>query len=179
MTPAGVNEFRFFSPRIVRSTSWRLPCAQQEQWASVSTSLFTSRKVMDFISLVQTYNKMPNSVRSYLDKSPFVLASLNLKISPSLETPIASCFYQLSSARLSPPHFSAQHGRIPLSKSAAHLRDSQQRPGPQRARQWVVPPLGLGSLVQPTRSSGHSPPARLCTHRRAALAVHNQTAGSS
>lgn len=132
---------------------------------------------------MQIYNKMPNSVRSYSNKPPFVLASLNPKISPSLETPIASCFYQLSSARLSPlpyPQFFAHHGRIPLSNLAAHLRDSQQRPVSWRARQWVVPPLGLGRWLQPTRTSGHSQAVSLgfkCTGWQHWLS-HNQTARS-
>lgn len=85
--------------------------------------LFISREVMMEFNFTHTQvcNKMPNPVRSYTNKPPFVLiASLTQKYCHSWE--VSHCFmsvYQRSSARLFPSHFSAHRGRIPLSKPAA------------------------------------------------------------
>lgn len=149
---------------------------------------FISRKViMDFISLIRRFvNKTPNSVRSYPNKPPFVLvASLNPEILPFLDTvPLLQISASVALPACRP--LTSVLRRIPLSKLAAPQGLSALAWHPvvclirglalKRARQWVVPPSGLGGLPS---SSPAVPRAGFEHAGGQPWLLHNQTAGSS
>lgn len=184
------NELGFFSPRYARAGSGD-SCGPRKAGAPgqcFHICLFISRKViMDFISLTHRFvNKMPNSVRSYPNKPPFVLvASLNSEILPFLETvPLLHISTSVALPACRP--LTSVLRRIPLSKLAA--------PQGLSALAWhpmVCPVRGLAfreqgrgwSLLQAWAAC---PPSRLAVPRAGfehaggqPWLLHNQTAGSS
>lgn len=100
---------------------------------------------------------MPNSVKSYPNKPPSVLVASESRIIAILGN--SHCFMFLSVALpachplllCSPRRDTFVKAGSPSGLSALALRSvvcpSQEWPGPRRARLWVVPPSGLGSLI--------------------------------
>jgi len=133
--------------------------------------LFISRKVMmDFyFTHMQICNKMPNSVRSYTNKPPFVLiASLNPEILPFLETvPLLHISTSVVLPACHPLTSLLIVGGY-LCESRQPLRDSQPwhgSPGfaPSEAWPWESEAVG-GPSLRPRQfvpSSLGSPRARL------------------
>lgn len=163
-----VNELSSFSPRYARGRFWRLLCAQERKSTGpVFPDLSLHQQKGDdglYFTHMQICNKMPNSVRSYPNKPPFVLiASLNPEILPFLETvPLLRISTSVVLPTCHPVTSLLIKGGC-LCQSRQPLRDSQpwrgtpwfapSRPGPGRARQWVVPPSGLGVLPPPAQQS--------------------------
>lgn len=101
LVPAVCHPFSCFSPTYARGRLWGLLPAQGS-WASICTSV-TWQKGDDglYVTDTQICNKMPNSVRSYIQVSHHPCFSESKIIAILGNHPVASCFYQHSSACLS------------------------------------------------------------------------------